>query len=311
MVGGLVQQQQRTRRDEHLRQRQTTLLATGKHAHALIDVIVFEQERAQQRAHLRHGPGGSHAIKLFKNRVSRVQLLKLMLRVIGFRNLLAEFNGPGIGLQNTSDHFQQRGLAGAIRTDQGDLVAAVHVEVDAVVNDLLAEMLHQAACANDLVAGALGLLEVEVNDLALLGDDDAVLLDLFELLQAILRLLRLGCLVAELLDERLKVGDFLVLLLLLDAQKLKALGASAQIRGIIALVQVDLAVVNFGNAIDHVVHELTVVADDDNGAVVAAKEALQPFDAFKVEVVGGLVQQKQIGVTHQELRQGKAHLPTA
>ena len=53
------------------------------------------------------------------------------------------------------------------------------------------------------------------------------------------------------------------------------------------------------------------MADEKNGAVVTRQELLQPLDALEVQVVGGLVKQKQVWVAQQELGQGDAHLPAA
>ena len=67
---------------------------------------------------------------------------------------------------------------------------------------------------------------------------------------------------------------------------------------------------HFRDAIDHVVHELAVVADHDNGALVGAQEPFQPLDAFQVKMVGRLVEHQDLGIAHQKLGQRDAHLPT-
>ena len=59
------------------------------------------------------------------------------------------------------------------------------------------------------------------------------------------------------------------------------------------------------------VHESAVVADDEDGAVVVGDKAAQPLDALEVQVVGGLVQEQQVGVAQEELGQRDAHLPAA
>ena len=63
--------------------------------------------------------------------------------------------------------------------------------------------------------------------------------------------------------------------------------------------------------VDAGVHEGAVVADDENGAVVVGDKAAQPLDALEVQVVGGLVQQQQVGVAQEELCQRNTHLPAA
>ena len=134
-------------------------------------------------------------------------------------------------------------------------------------------------------------------------------LDLLQLLHAILHLLGLRGLIAELLDERLHMGDLLGLLGGLGAQALQALLADAQVVRVVALVKVHLAVVHLGHAVHHVVHERAVVAHHHHGAGVAAQEALEPLHALQVQVVRGLVEQQHLGVADEQLRQRDAHLP--
>ena len=46
-------------------------------------------------------------------------------------------------------------------------------------------------------------------------------------------------------------------------------------------------------------------------AAIALEEILQPQRAFEIEIVGGLVQQQQIGRGEQDRRQRHAHAPAA
>ncbi|MOA35061.1 hypothetical protein D3C78_1564860 [compost metagenome] len=51
--------------------------------------------------------------------------------------------------------------------------------------------------------------------------------------------------------------------------------------------------------------------DHDERAGIALEPILQPDDRVQVQVVGGLVQQQQVGRAHQRLRQVQAHAPAA
>ena len=66
VVGGLVEAQQRRGSDEHLGERQTRLLATGKHAHLLVDVISLDEEGAEQRS----GPVSYTHLDVYKRQLS-------------------------------------------------------------------------------------------------------------------------------------------------------------------------------------------------------------------------------------------------
>ena len=156
---------------------------------------------------------------------------------------------------------------------------------------MVAEGLPQAARLDHHVARARRLLEVEVHRLLFLGNFNELCLELLELRRTLLRLARLRGLVAELLDERLEALHLLDLFGALLLQPFDALGALAQVGGVVSFVEVDLLVVDFGHAIDHVVHERAVVADNDDGARVAAKEAFEPLHALQVQMVRRLVEQ--------------------
>ena len=67
-------------------------------------------------------------------------------------------------------------------------------------------------------------------------------------------------------------------------------------RGIVALPRDALAAVEFKDPASHMVEEVTVVGDGDDGAFVLLQVALQPLDALGIEVVGGLVEEQDVGL---------------
>ena len=67
-----------------------------------------------------------------------------------------------------------------------------------------------------------------------------------------------------------------------------------------------LAVVQLQDPLCDVVEEVAIVGDGDDTARVLLEEALQPGDALGVEVVGGLVEEQQIGPAQQQAAQGYA-----
>ncbi len=62
---------------------------------------------------------------------------------------------------------------------------------------------------------------------------------------------------------------------------------------------------------DHAVEELAVVRDQQQRAGIILQPAFQPDDGIEVQVVGGLVQQQQVGAAHQRARHVQAHAPAA
>ena len=53
------------------------------------------------------------------------------------------------------------------------------------------------------------------------------------------------------------------------------------------------------------------MAHEQDRAVVAGYELLEPANTLEVEVVGGLVEEEEVGMAQQQLGKGDAHLPTA
>jgi len=72
-----------------------------------------------------------------------------------------------------------------------------------------------------------------------------------------------------------------------------------------------LAAIQFQYAVGEALQEGAVVGDEQHGAAEVADEAFQPFDAGDVEVVGGLIEQQQVGFLDQGLGEQHAALRAA
>ena len=62
---------------------------------------------------------------------------------------------------------------------------------------------------------------------------------------------------------------------------------------------------------DDAVEEFPVVGNQQQGARVSLQPVFQPDHRIQVEMVGGLVEQQQVGTAHQRARQVQAHAPAA
>ena len=67
-----------------------------------------------------------------------------------------------------------------------------------------------------------------------------------------------------------------------------------------------LTAVDLTDPLGHVVKEVTVVGDGQDGTWVRLEVALQPVDGLGVQVVGGLVEEQQVRLLDEELAQGDA-----
>jgi len=105
---------------------------------------------------------------------------------------------------------------------------------------------------------------------------------------------------AELVDEALLGLDLGLLLLERSALVFDAFGTQGAELFVVAGVLDHLPGFEFVDLGDHPVEQPTVVRNQHNAATVLGEEAFEPFSASDVEVVGGFVEQQQVGFTQQE-----------
>ena len=209
-------------------------------------------------------------------------------------------SSPSSGFSSPDDHPEQRGLADAVRADHAD---------DAGPGQRERQVVHQRAALETL--GQVVGLEHDVaqpragRDVDLGGVDLAVAVGLGGQLVVprqtglALRLPGLGV-GPHPLQLALEHLGALGVLLPLDLQ---ALLLGLEVRRVVALVGVGLAPVQLEDPLRHVVEEVPVVGDRQHAAGVGGEMALQPLHGLRVEVVGRLVEQQQVGLLEQQLAQ--------
>ena len=143
-----------------------------------------------------------------------------MLRIVVDRHVGAERTLPAIEGQRAGQHLEQGRLAGAVRPHQRSARAALDLEVDTGVHDVVAVRLVDALERGHPAAGPRRLGEREADHARLALDLDAV--DAIEHLHPALDLPGLARLVSEALDEALDLGDTLGLVPCLRLEQLAA-----------------------------------------------------------------------------------------
>ena len=83
------------------------------------------------------------------------------------------------------------------------------------------------------------------------------------------------------------------------ALSLDTRGLGLQIRGVVALVGIEVTTVDLTDPLGDVVQEVTVVCNGQDGTLVVVQEVLEPQDRLGVQVVRGLVEQQQVGGLEQ------------
>src|SRR5699024_6192285 len=78
---------------------------------------------------------------------------------------------------------------------------------------------------------------------------------------------------------------------------------------VVAWINAQFAVIQIRHVGTNHVKEVTVVRDDDHGAVTLVQHLFQPTNGVDVEVVGRFVEQEYVWISKQRLRQQHTQLP--
>ena len=299
VIGGLVEQQQVAAGAQQLGQVQAVALAAGQLAHLGLLVSALEVEAGDV------GAAGDRAIAERDLVQSAGDLLpnglvgiERVTRLVDIRQLdgLAELERARVGLLLPGDHPQQGGLAGAVGADHADDPASRKLEVEVVDQQPVAVGLAQT----------VGL----EHDIAQAGPGGDVDLDLVELDVSVLgqqRLIRVQTRLGLAAPRRRVHPDPLQLLLdrALAAGLLALLLAQAHLlllqpARVVALIGDPAAPVELEDPAGDVVQEVAIVGDGDDRPRVIAQVLLQPGHGLRVQVVGGLVEQQQVGLAQQQ-----------
>ena len=206
-------------------------------------------------------------------------------------------------------HPHQRRLAGAVRSDQRDAIAALDQQVQLREDHLLAVRFAHVVQLEHRAPALRAHGKGEMDALALGRRLDRH--DFLEHLDAALHLRRLRRLIAEAIDEHLHARDLLVLLALRLAQLVHARVALDDVMRVVAGVIGQLAQVEIGDARDDGVEKEAIVRHEDDCVRVRREIFLEPVARLEVEMVGRLVEQQQRRPAEQQLREREPHLPSA
>ena len=233
---------------------------------------------------------------LLPHGLARVERVARLVDV-GELHGVAELERARVGGLLAGDHAKQRRLAGAVGADHADDAGARQVEGRGLDQQPLAEALAQVASTRQhLLAQARARRDVDLDlvelDVALLGD---------QLLVA--RQTRLGLRALPLGFVRTHSSSAAIVRSRPFSERSswarRACFCSSQAR-VVALVGDAPAAVELEDPAGDVVEEVAVVRDGDDRALVLGEVLLEPRHRLGVEVVGGLVQQQQVGRAQQQ-----------
>ena len=307
VVGGLVEDKEVDGGEQQAYHCQARPLTTGEDTDLLLGDLTTEHEGTQQVVDLQPHLTARHLVDGVVDGEVLVEELGLVLGEIAYLHVMAYLQLPGERYL-AHDTFHERGLTLAVLTHEGDLLTALDGHVDTGEDDVVAIGFLHTVADDGVVAGAQTRRELQVHDLVvdivdLHGDD------LLQLPDLLLHLYGFCRLVAEALDEGLGVGNLLLLVLPGADLLLAALLAELHIFVVLDFVVLDMSARYLQGAVGDVVDERPVMADEYEGCGALLDKLLQPLDGLDVEVVGGLVEEEDVGLAEQYLRQLDAHAP--
>ncbi len=305
IVGGLVEQEDVGGLEHEAGDEDAGLLAAGEAGDGAIELAGIEEKAL--------GPAGDVNGEVLEDDVVAVGAESLAERLI-LVELLAGLvevdhaegggavDGAGIGRDFAGENAEERGLAGAVKAEQSEASAGSEREGEVAEKRPAAEGLGDAVDGDEALGAAVGGGEIDLGgafggarfEVAQFAHEAAGVVDAGLGFAGA----RLGAAAQPFHLARHAVGErFLAvglgeeeLLLLLEEMAVAAFDAEDA---------VGLGAIDLRHIVDHVVEEVAVVADDDAGEGGVGEELLEPGDAFEIQVVGGFVEEEQVGLADE------------
>ena len=242
-------------------------------------------------------PVGTRADR-FGHAALEVELLAHLVEV-GDLEVRAVAHGAGIRRELAEDELEQRGLAGAVRSDEADAVAAHQPQRQVGDDPALAEALRDVLELGDQLPGALARVERQPHAAHAFPPRGALVAQFLEPAHPA-RIARAAGLHA-LADPDLLLCPELVEAPALERLRGELLLLAPLVGGEVAGKGAQQAPVEFDDAGRDPVEERAVVSDDDGGRALE-QQVLEQRDAVDVEVVGRLVEQQQLRLQRERER---------
>src|SRR6266849_8947884 len=162
MICRLVEYQHIDARIDQLRQRQSSLLAAGKIAHVLVNVVAGEKKLCQKGTQLAcRCTGRRHAPQFHDDLVSIIKIVEL-LRVVTYLNLRAPANLASQRRNLLQNCFQEGGFSRAVWPNDAEAFAAPQNERNILGQNVFAIANGCMFDSQYMIAGAFNRLETKV-----------------------------------------------------------------------------------------------------------------------------------------------------
>ena len=290
VVGRLIENKKVHGGEQQLGKGKSGFLSSRKNGDFLLYVVLIEEKTAEDTADFGTDIADGYVVYGFKYCFLSVQKGDLVLCEVAYGYFVSQSANAAACFQLSDYYLGKGGFSFAVLADKSDLFTSFNQYIEVFEYELVAVALVQLFYFYHNLAGmrcgwktkpycrGVGLIDLHS-------------FQLFEHLDFGLHLLAFGSLVAETLYEFLGLGDLFLLIVELGDLLLSSLSEEFDVFGIIGLVIVYPAGCDFYGTVRDVVEEGSVMGNEDNGSVIAAKKVLQPLNGFDVEVIGRLVEQ--------------------
>ncbi len=130
VVGGLVENEEVGRADQHADQGDAGALAAAEDSDFFEDIVAFEEETAEDIARGHLGAARLDLLHRFDHGEVGIEFVGVVLVEERGKGLWAEFVITGGGFLLAGDHAAEGGLTRAVGADDGDLFPTGHFEVE-------------------------------------------------------------------------------------------------------------------------------------------------------------------------------------
>ncbi len=227
----------------------------------------------------------------------------LQLVKVSCHHIRAEVKFTSVLRHSSVENAEKRGLAAAVCAENKYSFALADMYVHISEQLLLAEGFSEIAAYKHIVSALELRLKAHTHCFQLAFGCDELRLDAvgFLLTGGGGDEVPLTSPAALLLNNALDTPDFLHVVFVFIFQSLVEGFFFADKFRVRALVAHDFSVLKLDRLVRDVVEEVTVVADNNHRALEISQEVLEPADSLDVEVVGRLVEEKQVAAREQEL----------
>src|SRR3990167_4250334 len=315
VVRRLVENEEIPGREECFREGDAALLPSRQDRYFFIHIPSREEERAEKRPDFGLVTRLRLRLELFYYRIGRIEGLGKVLSKVGDGHVVSllplafERFGP-------DNDPRECALAGPVFPDERDFIPSRYEERSRVLKhpDIApvpaAIRFREPGQLENRLPRAPGLGEFEMHD-RIVRRRRRYPLELLEGFDTALDLACLRILVPEPLNEPLRVF-YLPLLVLVRRFLDTVLGLPLlKVIRIIPCVLGNPPHAELGYRVGHAVEEILVVRNQYHGPLEFPEVFFEPVDALYIQVVGRLVEKKDVGFHQQELSEGDPHPPAA